>query len=107
MLPAHIPLRDTTAEWRTPFRERPQFIVIAVIGVMSGTFPHTYGVIYMPMNRWCIQGPSCHRHGERHGEIDLGKPLARYHDGNDAHDGGLRVFSRQGSHPSTSGVHVT
>jgi hypothetical protein len=28
-------------------------------------------------------------------------------DADDAHDGGLRVFSRQGSHPSTSGAHAS
>jgi hypothetical protein len=29
----------------TPFREPLQFIVIAVMSVMSGTFPDTYGVL--------------------------------------------------------------
>jgi hypothetical protein len=59
---------DSTAECRTPFREPLQFIVIAVMGVMSGTFPDTNGVFYVTVNRWCIRGPSRHRHGERHGE---------------------------------------
>jgi hypothetical protein len=31
----------------TPFREPLHFIVISVMGVIGGTFPHTYGVIYM------------------------------------------------------------
>ena len=49
----------------------------------------------MTMNCWCVRGPSCHRHGERHGQIGLGKPLARYHDGDDAHEGHLQRFSRR------------
>ena len=32
----------STAECRTPFREPLQFIVIAVMSVMGGTFPDTY-----------------------------------------------------------------
>jgi len=63
---------------------------------MSGTFPDTYGGYYMTVNRWCIQGPSCHRHGERHGEIDLGRLLSRCHDDDDAHDADIRAYSRQG-----------
>ncbi len=39
-------------------------------------------------------GPSCHRHGERHGEIGLCKRYSRPHDGDDAHDDELRVLSR-------------
>jgi hypothetical protein len=66
------------------------------MSVMSGTFPDTYRVFYMTVNCQCIWGPSRHRHGERHGEIGLGKPLARYRDGDDAHDGHLRAYSRQG-----------
>ena len=31
-----------SGECRTPFREPLQFIVIAVMSVMSGTFPDTY-----------------------------------------------------------------
>ena len=30
----------------TPFREPLQFIVIAVMSVMSSTFPYTYGVLH-------------------------------------------------------------
>jgi hypothetical protein len=33
-----------SGEGRTPFREPLQFIVIAVMSVMSDTFPDTYGV---------------------------------------------------------------
>jgi hypothetical protein len=33
-----------SGECPTPFREPLQFIVIAVMSVMSGTFPDTYGV---------------------------------------------------------------
>ena len=43
-------------------------------------------------------GPSCHRHGERHGEIGLCKRYSRPHDGDDAHDDELRVLSRQCSY---------
>jgi hypothetical protein len=32
---------------------------------MSGTFPDTYGVFYMTVNRWRVRGPSRHRHDER------------------------------------------
>ena len=62
---------------------------------MSGTFPDTYGLFYVTINSWRVRDPSRHRHGERHEEIGLGKPLARYHDGDDAHDGYLRANSRQ------------
>jgi hypothetical protein len=79
-----------------PFREPLQFIVIAVMSVMSGTFPDTYGVFYMTVNRWRIKGPSRHCHGYRHREKGLGKRFSRYRDGHDAHDGPLRAYSRQG-----------
>jgi hypothetical protein len=36
---------DSTAECRTPFREPLQFIVIALMSVIGGTFPDTYGVL--------------------------------------------------------------
>jgi hypothetical protein len=50
MLPAH-----QTASWHHcrvahPFRKLLQFIVIAVMNVMSGTFPDTYGVFYMTVD---------------------------------------------------------
>jgi hypothetical protein len=46
-----------------PFREPLQFIVIAVMSVIGGTFPDTYGVSCMTVN--CgVSSPSCHRHGE-------------------------------------------
>jgi hypothetical protein len=35
---------------RTPFRKPLQFIVIAVMSVMSGTFPDTNGVFYVTIN---------------------------------------------------------
>ena len=50
----------------------------------------------MMVERWCVQGPSRHRHGERHGEIGLCKLLPRYRDGDDAHDDEMRVLSREG-----------
>jgi hypothetical protein len=39
---------------------------------------------------------SYHRHVHRHRVNRIGKPLPRYHDGRDAHDGPLRAYSRQG-----------
>jgi hypothetical protein len=39
-----VPPLDSTAEGRTPFREPLRFIVMAVMSVMSGTFPDTYRV---------------------------------------------------------------
>jgi hypothetical protein len=94
MLPLIAPSLDFTAECRTPLREPLQFIVIAVMSVMSGTFPDTYGVFHMTVNCQCIWGPSYHRHGERHGEIGLSKLYSRPHDGDDAYDGELRAYSR-------------
>jgi hypothetical protein len=79
---------------RILFRKRLQFIVIAVMSVMSGTFPYAYGVFYVTINSWRVRGPSCHRHGERHGEIGLGKLLPRCHDGDDAHDDDIQAYSR-------------
>ena len=78
-----------------PFREPLQFIVIAVMSVISGTFPDTYGVFYMTINSWRVRGPSRHRHGERQRRNALPKRLARCHDGDDAHDGHLRAYSRR------------
>ena len=87
---------DSTAECRTPFREPLQFIVIAVMSVMSGTFPYTYGVFYVTIKSWRVRGPSRHRHGYRHRRNALPKRLTRRRDGDDAHDGHLRAYSRQG-----------
>ena len=61
---------------------------------MRGTFPDTNGVFYVTINSWRVRGPSCHRHGERHGEIGLPKRLTRYRDGDDAHDDELPAYSR-------------
>ena len=44
------PPLDLTAESRIAFREPLQFIGMSVMGVISGTFPDTYGVFYMTMN---------------------------------------------------------
>jgi len=33
-----------------PFRDPLHFIVMSVMGVISGAFPHTYGVFYMTVN---------------------------------------------------------
>jgi hypothetical protein len=49
---------DSTAECRIPFREPLQFIVIAVMSVMSGAFTDTYGVFYVTINSWRVRGPS-------------------------------------------------
>jgi hypothetical protein len=45
------------------------------MSVMSGTFPYTYGVFYMTVNRWHVRGPSCHRHGYRHRGKGLDKQV--------------------------------
>src|SRR5215210_5153478 len=99
ILPAHHSIYHLQKECRHPFRERPQFIVISVMGVMSSTFPDTNGVFYVTINSWRVWGPSRHRHGERHQENPMGKRLPRYRDGDDAHDGQLRSYSRQGRAP--------
>ncbi len=67
------------------------------MSVMSGTFPDTYGVSYVTINSWRVRGPSYHRHGYRHRENGLGKRSSRRRDGDDAHDGPLRAYSRQGA----------
>ena len=41
--------------------------------------------------------PSRHRHGYRHRRNALPKRLTRRRDGDDAHDGHLRAYSRQGA----------
>jgi hypothetical protein len=87
---------DSTAECRTPFRGPLQCIVIAVMSVMSGTFPHTYGVFYVTVNRWRVRGSSRHRHGYRHRGKGLGMRFSRFCDGDDAHDDPLRAYSRRG-----------
>jgi hypothetical protein len=69
---------------------------MSVMGVMSGTFPDTYGVFYVTINSWRVRGPSRHRHGERHRRNTLPKLLPRYRDGDDAHDADIRAYSRQG-----------
>jgi hypothetical protein len=77
-----------------PYLRKPlQFIVIAVMSVMGGTFPDTNRVFYMTMNGWCVWGPPCHCHGHRHRENGLGKRLIRRRDDDDAHDDDLRTFS--------------
>ena len=55
-----------SGECPTLFREPLQFIVIAVMSVMSGIFPDTYGVVYVTIYSWRVRGPSRHRHGECH-----------------------------------------
>ena len=83
-------------ECRHPLREPLQFIVISVMSVMDGTFPDTYGVLYVTIICWRVREPSHHRHIHRHREKGLGKRFSRYRDGHDAHDGHLRAYSRQG-----------
>jgi hypothetical protein len=41
---------SNTYQLLQPFREPLQFIVIAVMSVISGAFPDTYGVFYMTVN---------------------------------------------------------
>jgi hypothetical protein len=91
--PGHRTCSLLRREERTPFREPLQFFVIAVISVISGAFPDTYGVFYVTINSWRVRGPSRHRHGERHRRNALPKRLTRYRDGDDAHDDDLRTFS--------------
>jgi hypothetical protein len=66
MLPADHTISRPHNRVEHPFRDPLQFIVIAVMSVMSGTFPDTYGVFYMTVNCQCIWGPSYHRHVYRH-----------------------------------------
>jgi len=75
------------------------------MSVMRDTYPDTYGVFYMTVNRWRVREPSPHRHGYRHRRKGLGKLLPRYHDGDDAHDDELRAYSRQGAHLHFVGHH--
>jgi hypothetical protein len=93
-VPAHRTISHLQKECGHPFREPLQFIVIAVMSGMSGTFPDTYGVFYMTVNRWRVRGPSRHCHGYRHREKGLGKRLTRRRDGDDAHDADIRAYSR-------------
>jgi hypothetical protein len=85
---------DSTAECRTLFREPLQFIVIAVMSVISDTFLDTYEVFYVTINSWRVRGPSRHRHGYRHRGKGLPKRLTRRRDGDDAHDDDIRAHSR-------------
>jgi hypothetical protein len=84
---------DSTAECRTPLRVPLQFIVIAVMSVMSGAVPDTNGVFYVTINSWRVRGPSRHSHGERHRGKGLGKRFSRYRDDDDAHDADMRAYS--------------
>ncbi len=86
---------NDTYQLPDPFREPLRFIVIAVMSVISGTFPDTYGVFYVTINSWRVRGPSRNRHGYRHRSNALPKRLTRYRDG---HDAPLRAYSRQGAH---------
>jgi hypothetical protein len=52
MFPPITPSLISKKSAATPFREPLQFIVIAVMSVMSGTFPDTYGVFYMTVDCW-------------------------------------------------------
>jgi hypothetical protein len=65
------------------------------MSVIRGTFSDTYGVFCMTMNSWCIRGSSRHRHGYCHRRNALPKRLPRRRDGDDAHDGPLRAYSRR------------
>ena len=67
------------------------------MGVISGTFPDTYGLFYVTINSWRVRGPSRHRHAYRHRGKGLGKRFSLYRNGHDAHDGHLRAYSRQGA----------
>jgi hypothetical protein len=67
------------------------------MNVMRGAFPDTNGLFYVTINSWRVRGPSRHRHVYCHRGKGLGKRFSRYRDGHDAHDGRLRVYSRQGA----------
>jgi hypothetical protein len=67
-VPAHRMISHLQKECGHPFREPLHFIVIAVMSVMRGTFPYTYGVFYVTINSWRVRVPSCHRHVYRHRE---------------------------------------
>jgi hypothetical protein len=51
-----------------------------------------------------VWGLSCHRHSDRHGENGLSKHLSPQHDGDDAHDDDLRVFSKRRAAPQRAMV---
>ena len=97
MLPPIAPSLSSNKSAATPFRKPLLFIVIVVMSVMGGPFPDTYGVFYMTVDCWRVRGPSRHCHGERHVETGLPKRLTRRRDGDGAHDGHLRAYSRQGA----------
>jgi hypothetical protein len=46
LLPAHRTISHLQKECSQPFREPLQFIVIAVMSVMSATFPYTYRFLH-------------------------------------------------------------
>src|SRR5829696_3031634 len=94
MLPPIAPSLISKKSAATSFREPLQFIVIAVMSVISDTFPDTYGLFYVTINSWRVRGPSRHRHGERHRRNALPKRLTRRRDGDDAHDADIRSYSR-------------
>jgi hypothetical protein len=50
ILSAHHSIYRLKIGCRHPFRKPLQFNVIAVMSVMRGTFPDTYGVFYMTVN---------------------------------------------------------
>jgi hypothetical protein len=83
-------------EYRYPFREPLHSIVMSVMGVMSGTYPDTYGILCMTMDRCCAWSPSCLRHVYHHCGNLIYKRFSDYHDDDDAHDDGLRAYSKQG-----------
>ena len=96
-VPAHRTISHLQKECGHPFREPLQLIVIAVMSVISGTFPDTNGVFYVTINSWRVRGPPCHCHGYRHRRNALPKRLTRRCDSDDAHDDELQVRSRQGA----------
>src|SRR5215211_5286308 len=90
---AHRTISHPRTVSHAALRKPLQFIVMIVMSVICGTFPHTYRGFYMTVDSWCIRGSSLHRHREK----GLPKQLPRCHDGHDAHDGHLRAYSRQGA----------
>src|SRR4029453_1628331 len=85
MLPAHHTISHLKIGCRHHFRKPLRFIVIAVMSVMRGTLPDTYGVFCVTINSWRVRGPSRHRHGYHHRGNRAGKLFLRSYDGDDAH----------------------
>jgi hypothetical protein len=88
--PGPPPIFTGSNRARWAFRKPPQLIVMSVTAV---TLPLAMRFHCDAPQRACAS-PSLHRHDERHGEISLGMRYSHPHDGDDAHEGPLRGFSK-------------